>query len=483
MIRREDSAVRPRTLAGAGGREARVWIERGSRVSFHTERPNGGGTAYWDGCSANNCVGAAAAPSQLCLRHASTAERLEHTRLAFGSSGRVPLLLSGVTITPELWDFVLSKASHDDRRFTAPLHAVGANFPFKLRLSDWTFEWSASLTGAVLEDGCEITGCTFTDHVDLDFVDFRNGPGYWRQCSFKRGLSVSYGHTSQHVAFVGCEIGADLTAQGFVADFHLDDCEVAGACDLSGSAFTLLSLSKSRIVGDLGLADLEALTVRAPGIELESASRLGPVRIKGAIDLSNAKFTNRILLDVAAEKVELSGATFRAGGRLHISSAEIALDRLLLNGPVTLSGRNGASVRSIRSADAAKLVLGSVDLSCCIFQGSHGLDSLVLEPTAVLPRSPRPLRTRRRCIADEYVWRRANARWRRSDWDLAQRDMSNADVAVELGAGEVAATYRLLRRSVESQANEPGAADFYYGEMEMRRLDRGAGGVERGILW
>jgi len=34
---------------------------------------------------------------------------------------------------------------------------------------------------------------------------------------------------------------------------------------------------------------------------------------------------------------------------------------------------------------------------------------------------------------------------------------------------EVAALYRDLRRSAESSGNEPGAADFYYGEMEMRR--------------
>jgi|tagenome__1003787_1003787.scaffolds.fasta_scaffold20937837_2 hypothetical protein len=37
------------------------------------------------------------------------------------------------------------------------------------------------------------------------------------------------------------------------------------------------------------------------------------------------------------------------------------------------------------------------------------------------------------------------------------------------GADEVAGIYRSLRKGREDAKNEPGAADFYYGEMEMRR--------------
>ena len=64
----------------------------------------------------------------------------------------------------------------------------------------------------------------------------------------------------------------------------------------------------------------------------------------------------------------------------------------------------------------------------------------------------------------------------------------------------IAATYRALRKGREDNKDEPGAADFYYGEMEMRRQRprTSAGGdgtseekpfgvpvaaAERGILW
>ncbi|WP_406396584.1 hypothetical protein [Streptomyces sp. NBC_00882] len=47
----------------------------------------------------------------------------------------------------------------------------------------------------------------------------------------------------------------------------------------------------------------------------------------------------------------------------------------------------------------------------------------------------------------------------------------------------MAALYRQLRKAFEDGKNEPGAADFYYGEMEMRRHDRGGTSrAERGLL-
>jgi hypothetical protein len=48
-------------------------------------------------------------------------------------------------------------------------------------------------------------------------------------------------------------------------------------------------------------------------------------------------------------------------------------------------------------------------------------------------------------------------------------------------AREIAALYRALRKGREDQKDEPGSADFYYGEMEMRRAASGFG-AERLIL-
>jgi hypothetical protein len=52
-----------------------------------------------------------------------------------------------------------------------------------------------------------------------------------------------------------------------------------------------------------------------------------------------------------------------------------------------------------------------------------------------------------------------------------------------LNVSQVAAVYRDLRRSLESKSDMPGAADFYYGEMEMRRWGAQRGLFERGLVW
>ena len=66
---------------------------------------------------------------------------------------------------------------------------------------------------------------------------------------------------------------------------------------------------------------------------------------------------------------------------------------------------------------------------------------------------------RRRVIAEELQWRAAHTRRRDKTTD---REF--------LPAVEIAGIYRDLRKGLEDAKNEPGAADFYYGEMEMRRL-------------
>jgi hypothetical protein len=48
---------------------------------------------------------------------------------------------------------------------------------------------------------------------------------------------------------------------------------------------------------------------------------------------------------------------------------------------------------------------------------------------------------------------------------------------------QLATLYRELRKGREDAKDEPGAADFYYGEMEMRRLSRITPLAERFVLW
>jgi hypothetical protein len=86
--------------------------------------------------------------------------------------------------------------------------------------------------------------------------------------------------------------------------------------------------------------------------------------------------------------------------------------------------------------------------------------------------------TRRRIIAEEIAWRNThlgrNTRVTAETHDEHQQPQQEA--ASTLLAADIAGIYRDLRKGLEDAKNEPEAADFYYGEMEMRRLaGRGRG--------
>ncbi|MGW5972732.1 hypothetical protein [Streptomyces sp. NPDC055186] len=143
-----------------------------------------------------------------------------------------------------------------------------------------------------------------------------------------------------------------------------------------------------------------------------------------------------------------------------------------------------ATVRmaSLRGADAAHLVLADVDLPGCLFTRTVHLDQVRLEGTCAFDEVPPRRRRRlagfaqRRTLAEEHHWRAKQPEAVRG-WNPAVLG------AGHVGPAQLASVYRALRKAFEDGKNEPGAADFYYGEMEMRRHDRtGTIRAERRLL-
>ena len=137
---------------------------------------------------------------------------------------------------------------------------------------------------------------------------------------------------------------------------------------------------------------------------------------------------------------------------------------------------------SLQRANVAGLALGNVDLADCRFAGAHNLDKLRLEAahlralTRCSGMGAPPGHCRGSCVAGS---RARPGRWSAPAWPTP-RQTGGAE------PGAVAVLYRALRKSREDAKDEPGAADFYYGEMEMRRHDRGeghaSGGWSRGLV-
>ncbi|MGV9862642.1 pentapeptide repeat-containing protein [Rhodococcus koreensis] len=150
-------------------------------------------------------------------------------------------------------------------------------------------------------------------------------------------------------------------------------------------------------------------------------------------------------------------------------------------------------VQSLARINASELAISGATLDECSFLGAHGLDNLRISEDCSFQSPPkcswdrprsRPF-TRRRVIAEEIHWRQRHDKGQ--GWDSLR---AGSGVTL-VSAPTVAGIYRELRKGMEDAKNEPGAADFYYGEMEMRRLsgrktrkptDKAASPAERALL-
>lgn len=220
--------------------------------------------------------------------------------------------------------------------------------------------------------------------------------------------------------------------------------------------------------------------------------QLGPLRVGMILWLDNATFRDRATIKVSASDVTCRGSTFLAGVHLQVRWATVVLDDADLSAPSILERtRHVAGARdrpvleddddrtvtpqllSVQRANVAGLTLAGVDVHACRFQGAHHLDQLRLDECHFGNTPPVWWRTNRQVIAEEHHWRATHPAttgrgWYPSDYRPSIVWSGHEDPGPPTAA-QVAAIYRELRKQREDSKDEPGAADFYYGEMEMRR--------------
>jgi uncharacterized protein YjbI with pentapeptide repeats len=336
--------------------------------------------------------------------------------------------------------------------------------------------------------------------------------------------------------FAGAEFGDDAVFAGaaFTGDAVFDqaqfrgeawfnDAEFAGNVTFVGAQFFSTDLDTEAIEETEGLHI--AADVTFEGARFEKAMSLGPL-VAGTLCLDKAVFERAVVIQAAALKVSCRDVTWNGGADLRLRYADVDLERAKFNvfslvtgsdqpfevpaGPWSWSGTEPLNEQQIRDriqhlgevlggvprsvdqwipsltslsgCDAANLSLTEVDLSRCRFAGTQLLDQLRLEGRCIFDRPPRgtPLRagwwSSRQSIAEERIWRATTRKY--AGWSKTQ---STEPAAV--GPDRLAGLYRQLRKAQEDAKNQPGAADFYYGEMEMRRNATTTPAGERVILW
>ncbi|MET8820516.1 pentapeptide repeat-containing protein [Streptomyces rochei] len=233
------------------------------------------------------------------------------------------------------------------------------------------------------------------------------------------------------------------------------------------------------------------------------ADQFGPLMCAGRLVLSGATFGGPVTLSIAASRLECRRTRWSSTAEIHLRYATVDFAHAVFEYPLTIAaesepfllsdGRSlsedlfpsayhpGVRMASLRGVDAAHLVLADLDLWECLFTGTVHLDQLRLEgactfntaPSAVHWRRWPPVRfTERRVLAEEHHWR-AGQPGAVPGWVLGTG---------RAGPLQLAPVYRALRKAFEDQKHEPGAADFYYGEMEMRRHADDIPRSERALL-
>jgi uncharacterized protein YjbI with pentapeptide repeats len=408
---------------------------------------------------------------------------------------------TGVHISAEELARILEAAAEDPtdpgrRLFNGNVDFRGATFKGLAQFSRVTFEGIAAFDGATFEGDAHFRNATFNGPETTEgwggFQDaVFKGDAWFEHATFKCGAPFDRATFGGDAKFMFATFrgharfgGATFKRRAAFYSARFEDQTFDG-----GTSKSLAEFSGATFGGGAGFSDA-CFKGRAgfSGATFES-ERNFEVCADEALELDWAVFDEPIRLVASASMLDCAGTQFRRGADLFVRRAAIVLDdadfaepSMLAPWPGPVRGEEsdeGPAPRlvSMRRTKVANLSITGVDLRACRFEGAHGLDRLRLERVrfAETPsgwqRSKRwrvPIRwTRRLAIAEEHHWRaeRAGAMGWYGHEMRAPPALESAPPTPE----QIAATYRALRKGREDSKDEPGAADFYYGEMEMRR--------------
>lgn len=348
-----------------------------------------------------------------------------------------------------------------------------ATFAGRAWFGEVAFASRANFNEATFSDNAWFNAATFSGDVSFSRVTFTG------EAWFGRTVFTSIAGF-EGTAFAG---DAAFHRTAFAADAWFDEAVFSRKATFDGATFSA--------------------GARFTGAVFEKAVTLGPLLCHGTLNLSAARFDSPMTLEAAATGLTCHRSRWGSTATLRLRHATVDLSDAVLEYPLVVTARPsefqvrygqpldesalggrtpGVRMASVSGVDAAHLVLADVDLSGCGFVGTVHLDQLRLEgrcsfastPAGIHLKGLLPTRwTPRRTLAEEHHWR---AEGGANGWAPAPAGSE------AVGAAVLAPVYRQLRKSLEDGKNEPDAADFYYGEMEMRRHDHDRPVGERALL-
>ncbi|WP_413098521.1 pentapeptide repeat-containing protein [Streptomyces sp. Inha503] len=414
-------------------------------------------------------------------------------------------------------------ARFEDALFSGTAGFGGARFTDDVWFGGARFAGSAGFGGARFSSTARFGGAEFSDEARFDGARF-SGTAWFDGARFAGDARFHRTRFADDARFGGARfsgiVGFDLAqfrGGALFSQAQFTDVARFDAALFSGTA----RFEGTRFADDawFHLAQFSGDAL-FPQARFTAMSWLGPVVCAKTVDLSGALFEAPVTLEIAAREVRCERTRWESTATLRLRYATVDLSHAVLFFPVAVNAhpvpfthsstradesllagaQHGVRVASVHGVDATYLVLTDTDLSDCLFSGSFHLDQLRLEGRCNFAATPTGLHfrrsiwpywwTRRRTLAEEHHWRAQTAGQSPSSSGQApsprhwRTGPHHPDPGRTPDPEHLAALYRQLRKAFEDSKDEPGAADFYYGEMEMRRHDRvGTPPGERGLLW
>lgn len=491
---------RHRTITLPGDASAEAWLQRrGERIEMHhsfksPDSSSGGGGGAYAVCAQGGCVGEAIPLTGHCFKHSSREARVSLLQQIPGSNHA--LSLRGTSISQELWDEIAKSPMFNGGVLRAPILLSGAEISARIRMEGITFAHYVDLSSASVFEHIELRDCTFKASLVAKYAIFDGGALNCHGSTLEKDVDISFATVDRvSLGFQECSFRGSVNATGLDGAIHLDRSEIRGNLTCKHSrAFLILNACEVHGSLDVSRSDLKAL--HGERLISHSTLQIGPCTM-AALHLPRAVFNSRVHVDVVASQLNLTGAVLNQGGLIVVDKATIRLGQVSLGGPLRLSGKsdseNQPEVVDLLNSDIGAMSLSRVNLSRCSFHGTHGLGTVDIEATCTFRRSPW-WAGRRRFIADEYAWRKGAGGFHSFGWDLDGTHVGTAlpkptrgtpepVLLAPLNTSQVSSVYRELRRSLESKSDMPGAADFYFGEMEMRRWGGSRSYLERLLVW
>jgi Pentapeptide repeats (9 copies) len=476
------------------------------------------GTVDWETCGSDGCIGVAAGSDGRCLVHTAPEER--RRLLARLRDGAALDFVRGVPITQALLRELL-EASRDAG---GAVRLRSANFGRAIFADDTSF----GAVGARFEDRVSFTETIFDGAADFLEATFA-GPADFTKVRFKG--DAAFGTFEDIAQFAQATFDRRAWFRRFLKNAQFNRATFKGEASFREAEFALgAGFAEAIFEGevDFDWAEVEG-DASFFGATFTQARDLGPLRVLRSMNVDEASFLQPIDIRVSADRLTAMRARFAGGVNLQARWAEIALEQADFSAPSRVAGADEFTVvpgprhyqaptglgsifarskrldetalgeryendpsrseeprlLSLRRTDVGLLVVSNIDLQACRFDGAINLAGLGTERGEVFARTPATYPGfRRQAIAEEHEFRKTRGGPLAGDWLPPECELPPwLGEARQLEAHEIAAIYRDLRKGREDRRDEPGAADFYYGEMEMRRLDKTGSFAERVIVW